>query len=129
MFLSPFHPANSAIWLYFGVQCADVIAARFENVIAVFLSCPPPPHLESAETVAASAAADSVNFEAMAAERNSCAEMQRLLGSSSLQLAFCQAGNRHFSPHCPTKIQNRHFFPFSQHFASGEARLPAYGVF
>jgi hypothetical protein len=37
-------------------------------------------------------AADPVDFEAMAAEQNSCAETQRLLGGTSLKLAFRQAG-------------------------------------
>jgi hypothetical protein len=36
------------------------------------------------------AVADPVNFKAMAAEQNICAETQRLLGKTSLKLAFCQ---------------------------------------
>jgi hypothetical protein len=35
---------------------------------------------------------DPVDFEAMAAKQNSCAETQRLLGGTSLKLAFSQAG-------------------------------------
>ncbi len=61
-----------------------------KNVVADFLSQPSPPGPTG--TVAATAAADPVNFEAMAAEENSCAETQRLLGGTSLKLAFRQAG-------------------------------------
>jgi hypothetical protein len=35
-----------------------------------------------------------VDFEAMATKQNRCTEMQRLLGGSSIQLAFCQAGTQ-----------------------------------
>ncbi len=58
-----------------------------KNVVADFLSRPSPP--EPTGTVAV---ADPVNFEAMAAKQNSCAETQRLLGGTSLQLAFHQEG-------------------------------------
>jgi hypothetical protein len=53
---------------------------------------PPPPPSESGKTVTTSAAADPVDFDAMAAKQNRCAETQRLLCGSSIQLAFCQAG-------------------------------------
>ncbi len=43
-----------------------------KNVVADFLSRPSPP--EPTGNVAAAAAADPVDFEAMAAEQNSCAE-------------------------------------------------------
>jgi hypothetical protein len=39
-------------------------------------------------TVAATAAADPIDFEAMAAKQNRCAETQRLLGGTSLQLGY-----------------------------------------
>jgi hypothetical protein len=58
-----------------------------KNIVADFLSQPSPPELTG--IVAAAAAADPVDFEAMAAEQNSCAETQRLLGGTSLKLAFC----------------------------------------
>ncbi len=58
-----------------------------ENVVADFLSRPSPP--DPTGTVAASAAEDPVDFEAMAAKQNSCAETQRLLGGTSRKLAFC----------------------------------------
>ncbi len=61
-----------------------------KNVVADFLSRPSPP--EPIGNVAAAVAADPVDFEAMAAEQNSCAKMQRLLGTTSLKLTFCQAG-------------------------------------
>ncbi len=61
-----------------------------KNVVADFLSRPSPPGPTG--TVAATTAADPVDFEAMAAEQNSCAETQRLLGGTSLKLAFRQVG-------------------------------------
>jgi hypothetical protein len=42
--------------------------------------------------VTAAAAADPVDFEAMAAEQNSYAETQRLLGGTSRKLTFRQTG-------------------------------------
>jgi hypothetical protein len=52
-----------------------------------------PDHLPpSTGTVAATAAADPVDFEEMAAEQNRCPETQRLLGGTSLKLAFRQTG-------------------------------------
>ncbi len=63
-----------------------------ENVVTDFLSHPPPSPLGPFGTVATMTAADPVDFEAMAAEQNRCAEMQRLLGGSSLKIAFRQAG-------------------------------------
>ncbi len=65
-----------------------------KNVIHNFLSCPPPPPplLEPPGAVAATTEADPVDFEAMAAEQNRCAETQHLLGGSSLKIAFQQAG-------------------------------------
>ncbi len=60
-----------------------------KNVVADFISRPPPP---TTGTVAATAAADPLDFEEMAAEQNRCPEMQRLLGGTSLKLAFRQTG-------------------------------------
>jgi hypothetical protein len=56
-----------------------------KNVFADFLSRPLP---KSTETVTATAAADLVDFEEQAHEQNRCAETQRLLGGTSLKLAF-----------------------------------------
>jgi hypothetical protein len=63
-----------------------------KNFVANFLSCAPPPPPEPSGTVAIAAEADPVDFEAMATEQNRCAETQHLLSSSSLKLAFRQAG-------------------------------------
>jgi hypothetical protein len=57
-------------------------------VIADFLSRPLP---QSAGSVAA-VAADPVDYKEMPAEQNRCAEMQRLLDSTSFKLAFFQTG-------------------------------------
>jgi hypothetical protein len=46
-----------------------------------------------------------VDFEEMAAEQNRCPETQRLLGGTSLKLAF----HRQFSPHSSPQIQKKHF--------------------
>ncbi len=62
-----------------------------KNIVTDFLSHPLPPP-ESAVTVAASAAADPVDFETMAAEQNRSLKTQCLFDGSSLKLAFRQAG-------------------------------------
>ncbi len=60
-----------------------------KNVFADFLSCPPGPlPPEPSGTVAAEAAADPIDFKAMAAEQICCAKTQRLLSSSSLKIAL-----------------------------------------
>jgi hypothetical protein len=100
-----------------------------KNVAANFLS-PFPTALEFTETVATSAAADPVDFEAMAAEQDRCAETQRLPGSSSLHLAFRQAGTQRlagnvstgfFCPIVPQKFRKYIFFHF--HNISHPGRL------
>jgi hypothetical protein len=58
---------------------------------------------------AAAAAADPVDFEAMAAEQNSFAETQRLLGGTSLKLAFRQAGAHRLAGGVSTSV----FVPLS----------------
>jgi hypothetical protein len=82
------------------------------NVVADFMPPPPPP--EPSRTVALVAAADQVDFKAMAAEQNRSAETQHLLGGSSLKLAFRQAGAQRlvgnvstevFHPIVPAKFQ------------------------
>jgi hypothetical protein len=60
-----------------------------ENVIADFLSRPPP---QTTRPVTATTAADPVYYEEMAAEQHRCLKTQRLLGRTSLKLAFCQTG-------------------------------------
>jgi hypothetical protein len=86
-----------------------------KNIVADFLSHPSPPPWNPL------VAADPVDFEAMAAEQNRCAETQRLLGGSSLQLAFRQAGTQRlagdvstgiFRPMVPQKFRKDIFFHF-----------------
>jgi hypothetical protein len=59
-------------------------------LLRIFCLDPPP----STGTVAATAVADPVDFEEMAAEQNRCPETQRLLGGTSLKLAFRQTGTQ-----------------------------------
>ncbi len=108
-----------------------------KNVVANFLSHPSPSP-ELVGTVTTVVEADPVDFRAMAAEQNRCSETQRLLGSSSLKLAFRQAGTQRlvgdistgvFRPIVPAKFQKDIFFAFAQHFPSWEAGLSAPCVF
>ncbi len=70
-----------------------------KNVVAEFLSCP---NQTTTGSVAPVLAADPVDFEEMATEQNHCLEMQRLLGSRSLKLAFRQTGARRPAEHFST---------------------------
>jgi hypothetical protein len=89
-----------------------------KNVVADFLSCP---NQITAGSVAAASAADPVDFEEMAAEQNCCPETQRLLGGTSLKLAFCQTGAQrlagdvstgNFRPIVPLKFRKNIFDHF-----------------
>jgi hypothetical protein len=60
-----------------------------KNVVADFLSCPPP---QTTGSVAATTAADPVNYKEIAAEQHRCLETQRLLDGTSLKLTFRQTG-------------------------------------
>jgi hypothetical protein len=60
-----------------------------KNVVANFLSRP---NQTATGSVTATLVADQVDFEEMAPEQNRCPEMQRLLGGTSLKLAFRQTG-------------------------------------
>ncbi len=82
--ISPRQQCQLAFISEFNIQM--LYLAGLKNVVADFLSRPSP--LGPTGTVAAAAEADPVNFEAMAAEQNSCAETQRLLDGTSLKLAF-----------------------------------------
>jgi hypothetical protein len=73
-----------------------------KNVVADFLSRP---NQITAGSVATALATDPVDFEEMAAEQNRCPATQRLLGGTSLKLAF----HRQFSPHSSPQIQKKHF--------------------
>jgi hypothetical protein len=101
--ISPRQQRHLAFISEFNVQMLYLLG--LENIVADILSHPsPPPVPESPETVAALAAADQVDFEAMVAEQNRSAEMQRLFGGSSLQLAFHQAGTQHLAGDVSTGI-------------------------
>jgi hypothetical protein len=73
----------------------------FKNVVADFLFLP---HQTNTGSVAAKSAADPVDFEEMAAEQNHCPETQRLVGGTSLKLAFCQTGAQHLAGDVSTAI-------------------------
>jgi hypothetical protein len=89
-----------------------------KNVVADFLSRPTPPPF----TGTVVAAADPVDFEEMAAEQNRCPETQRLLGGTSLKLAFRQTGAQRlagdistgtFRPIVPLKFRKYIFAHFN----------------
>jgi hypothetical protein len=95
-----------------------------------FVSTTPPP---STGTVAATAVADLVDFKEMAAEQNRCPETQRLLGGTSLKLAFRQTGAQRlagdistctFCPIVPLKFRKDIFAPF--HNVAHPRRLASY---
>jgi hypothetical protein len=92
--------------------------AGLKNVVADFLSQPAP---HSAGSVAATPAADPVGFEEMAAKQHRCPETQRLLGDTSLKLAFRQTGSQclagdvstsTFLPIVPLKFRKANFDHF-----------------
>jgi hypothetical protein len=68
-----------------------------KNVVADFLSRP---NQTTAGSVAATLVADPVDFKEMVAEQNRCPKMQRLVGSTSLKLAFYQTGTQHPGRRC-----------------------------
>jgi hypothetical protein len=112
--ISPRQQRHLAFISEFNVQL--LYLSDLKNVVADFLSRPPPP---SAGTVAATVAADPVDFEEMVAERNRCPETQRLLGSTSLKLAFRQTGAQRqagniftFRPIVPLKFRKHIFAHF-----------------
>jgi hypothetical protein len=86
-----------------------------KNVVADFLSRP---NKTTAGSVAATLATDPVDFEEMAAEQNRCPETRRLLGGTSLKLAFRQTGAQclagdvstgNFRPIVPLKFRKNIF--------------------
>jgi hypothetical protein len=87
-FLPPFRSDNSAIWR--SSQNVQLLyLSGLKNVVADLLSRP---NQTTARSVTATSSADPVDFEEMTAEQNHCLETQRLLGGTSLKLAFCQTG-------------------------------------
>jgi hypothetical protein len=83
--ISPRQQRHLAFISEFNVQM--LYLPNLKIVVADVLSRPPTPP-EPSGTVAAAVEADPIDYEAMAAEQNCCAETQHLLGSSSLKLAF-----------------------------------------
>jgi hypothetical protein len=88
------------------------------NVVADFLSRPAP---QATGSVAATSAADPVDLEEMAAEQHRCPETQRLLGGTSLKIAFRQTGAQclagdvstgTFRPIVPLKFRKAIFYHF-----------------
>jgi hypothetical protein len=118
VFQPPFCPDNNAIWrfiLEFNVQL--LYLPGLKNVVADFLSHP---NQTATESVAATLAADPVNFEEMATEKNRCPETH-LLGGPSLILAFRQTGAQrrvgdvstcNFRPFVPLKFRKTIFDHF-----------------
>jgi hypothetical protein len=89
--ISPQQQHHLAFISDFNVQMLSL--PGLNNVVAHFFSRPPslePPG--AIATIATVAAANPVDFEAMATEQNHCAETQRLLGGLSLKIVFQQAG-------------------------------------
>ncbi len=89
-----------------------------KNVVADFLSDPPPLQWNSRRH----GGGRSRDFEEMAAMQNRCLETQRLLGGTSLKLAFRQTGAQrlagnistgNFRPIVPLKFRKDIFRPFS----------------
>jgi hypothetical protein len=72
-----------------------------KNVVSDLLSRPLP---QSAGSVGAAAATDPVDYEELAAEQNHCTETQRLLGGTSLKLAFCQTGTQRLAGDVSTGV-------------------------
>jgi hypothetical protein len=89
-----------------------------KNVVADFLSCP---NQTTTGSVAATSAADPVDFEEMASKQNCCPETQHLLGGTSLKLAFRKTGAQslagdvstgNFHPIVPLKFRKTSFGHF-----------------
>ncbi len=97
--ISPRQQRHLAFISEFNVQL--LYLPGLKNIVADFLSRLPP---QSTGTVAATAAADPLDFEEMAAKKNHCAEMQRLLGGISLKLAFRQTGAQRLAGDISTSV-------------------------
>jgi cleavage and polyadenylation specificity factor subunit 1 len=108
---APISPKQPAFISEFNVQLLNLPGLK--NVIADFLSRQ---NQTTIGSVAATSATDSVDFEEIAAKQNHCPETQRLLGSTSLKLAFRQTGAQrlagdistgNFRPIVPPQIQKK----------------------
>jgi hypothetical protein len=69
-------------------------------MLLIFLSRPLPQSAGSDPV----AAADPVDYKGMAAEQNHCAEAQRLLGGTSIKLAFRQTGTQRLAGDVSTGV-------------------------
>ncbi len=100
-----YSPHFAQITMPFGVHLRIYVQLFYlpelKNVVADFLSRPTQ---TTAGSVATTSAADPVDFEEMAAEQNCCPETQRLLGGTSLKLAFCQTGAQRLAGPQPIPI-------------------------
>jgi hypothetical protein len=114
--ISPRQQRHLAFISEFNVQL--LYLPGLKNVVADILSCP---IQTAAGSVAAMLAADPVDFEEMAAKQNCCPETQRLLGGTSLKLAFRQTGAQrlggdvstgNFCPVVPLKFRKTIFDHF-----------------
>ncbi len=90
--ISPRQQRHLAFISEFNVQL--LYLPGLKNVVADFLSGPPP---QTTGSVAATTAADP-------AEQHHCPEAQRLLGSTSLKLAFRQTGAQRLAEDVSTDI-------------------------
>ncbi len=93
------------------------------------------PNQTTAGSVAATLVADPVDFEEMATEQNRCPETQRLLGNTSLKLAFRQTGAQrlagdvstgNFRPIVPLKFRKNIFDNF--HNVAHPGRLASHRI-
>jgi hypothetical protein len=97
--ISPRQQCHLSFILEFNLQL--LYLPGLKNVVADFLSLP---LLKSTKTVAAMATADPVDFEEMAVKQNRCVETQRLLGGTSLKLAFRQTATQHLAGNISTGV-------------------------
>jgi hypothetical protein len=114
--ISPRQQRHLAFISEFNVQL--LYLPGLKNVVANFLFRP---NQTTAGSVTALLAEEPVDFKEMAAEQNCCPEMQRLLGGTSLKLAFRQTGTQcltgdvstgNFRPIVPLKFRNTIFDHF-----------------
>jgi hypothetical protein len=109
-----------------------------KNIVADFLSRPSPPPPESAETVAASVAADPVNSmlwspsKTAAHKRSTCFVVHPPnlpFAKQALNTSLVMSQQAVFAPLSHKNSEKTIFFSFPQHFTSWEAHLSAYGIF
>jgi hypothetical protein len=83
----PSHPQNNAILRHLRIYVQLLYLPGLKNVVADFLSRPPS---QATGSVAATTAADPVDYEEMAAEQHRCPETQQLLVGTSLNWLPCR---------------------------------------